>query len=61
LIPNPYLTIANRAMDDMRRFAVEFGMTPASRTRVKTADAAPEMSLAEMLFASVAQEAERDE
>ena len=54
LIPNPYLSIANRAMDDMRRFAVEFGMTPASRTRVAAADTGQgEMSLAEMLFASV--------
>lgn len=60
LIQNPYLTIANRAMDDMRRFAVEFGMTPASRTRVQVAETERELSLAEMLFASVTEEAERD-
>ena len=34
-IQNPFLSIANRAMDDMRRLMVEFGMTPASRTRVQ--------------------------
>lgn len=54
LIQNPFLAIANRAMDDMRRFAAEFGMTPASRTRVVAADTgAGELSLAELLFASV--------
>ena len=60
LIQNPYLAIANRAMDDMRRFAVEFGMTPASRTRVVASETGTqELNLAEMLFASVAEEAER--
>ena len=34
LIQNPYLSIANRAMADMRRFLAEFGMTPSSRSRV---------------------------
>ena len=32
---SPYLTIADQAMDAMRRFLVEFGMTPASRTRIR--------------------------
>ncbi len=32
---SPYLTIANKAMSEMRRWLVEFGMTPSSRTRVK--------------------------
>ena len=36
LIQNPYLSIANRAMMDMARLAVEFGMTPSSRSRVKS-------------------------
>ncbi len=31
---SPYLAIANKAMEQMRAFLIEFGMTPASRTRV---------------------------
>jgi P27 family predicted phage terminase small subunit len=34
LVQNPWLQVRNRAMDDMKRFAVEFGMTPSSRSRV---------------------------
>jgi P27 family predicted phage terminase small subunit len=34
---NPYLKIANNAHDRMLAILREFGMTPASRTRVKTA------------------------
>ena len=30
---NPYIPIANTAMDFMRKFLVEFGLTPASRSR----------------------------
>jgi P27 family predicted phage terminase small subunit len=33
-IPNPLLNIANAAMKDMVRYAAEFGITPASRTKV---------------------------
>lgn len=33
--PNPYVTIANRALDHMRKFAIEFGLTPASRSRLQ--------------------------
>jgi P27 family predicted phage terminase small subunit len=32
---NPYLAIANRAQEIMLKVAVEFGMTPSSRTRIK--------------------------
>jgi len=49
LVQNPYLSIANRAMQDMTRIAAEFGMTPASRTRVK-AEGEKKKSLAEELF-----------
>lgn len=38
---NPYLVVANRAMDNMRKFLVEFGMTPSSRSRI-TAEKKPE-------------------
>lgn len=31
---SPFWGVANMAMDQMRHFLVEFGMTPASRTRV---------------------------
>ena len=33
-IQSPYLAIANKALEQMRGFLVEFGMTPASRARV---------------------------
>lgn len=36
-IQNPYLAVANRAMEQMRQFMVEFGMTPSARVRVKAA------------------------
>lgn len=35
LVQSPMLAIANRAMDQMRAFLTEFGMTPAARTRIK--------------------------
>lgn len=34
-IQNPYVGIANTAMDQMRKYLSEFGMTPASRTRIQ--------------------------
>ena len=33
-IQNPWLAIANKAADDMRKALVEMGMTPSSRTRL---------------------------
>src|SRR2546421_10746525 len=33
-IPSPYLPIANKAMEQMTRLLVEFGMSPSSRSRV---------------------------
>jgi P27 family predicted phage terminase small subunit len=33
-IPNPFVGIANTALDQMRKFLIEFGMTPASRSRI---------------------------
>lgn len=50
-VQNPYLAIANRAMVDMRRLLVEFGMTPSSRGRVQTAYAAKGTGLEELLGA----------
>ena len=34
-VQNPYVGVANTALDHMRKFGVEFGMTPASRTRLQ--------------------------
>lgn len=34
-IQNPYVSVANTALDHMRKFAIEFGLTPASRTRLQ--------------------------
>lgn len=36
---SPYLTIADQAMESMRKFMVEFGLTPSSRSRIKVPDA----------------------
>jgi len=33
-IQNPYLPIANKALEQIRQFIVEFGLSPASRSRV---------------------------
>ena len=31
---NPYVAIHNKALDHMHKYAVEFGLTPASRSRI---------------------------
>lgn len=49
-VQSVWLQIANKAMEQMHRFAVEFGFTPASRTRVKMEMMEKEKSLAEILF-----------
>lgn len=33
-IQSPYLQIVNRALEQMRSFLIEFGMTPSSRARI---------------------------
>lgn len=38
-IQNPYLAVANKAMEQMIKRETEFGMTPSSRSRVSTTDA----------------------
>lgn len=40
---SPYLTVANKALDQMSRLLVEFGMSPSSRSRV-TASQRPTVS-----------------
>lgn len=36
-IKNPFLSVADKALEQMKAFLVEFGMTPSSRSRVKAA------------------------
>ena len=34
LVQNPYLSIANRAMEDCHKYLQQFGLSPSSRTRI---------------------------
>jgi P27 family predicted phage terminase small subunit len=53
-IQNPYVGIANTAMDQMRKFMVEFGLTPASRSRLQmTPDAPPGQDAFESFMQSI--------
>lgn len=56
LAPNPWISIRNRALDDMRRLAPELGIGAASRSRieVKKADGA-ENPLEEIIAAADAE------
>lgn len=47
---SPHVRIARQAMEDYRRMAVEFGLTPSSRSRVTAAEGPEQLTLAEMLF-----------
>lgn len=38
-IPNPYVSIARQAREDLRKYASEFGLTPSSRTRLHASPA----------------------
>ncbi len=42
---SPYLTIVDQALETMRKFLVEFGMTPASRTRIHVNDSTPKSAI----------------
>jgi P27 family predicted phage terminase small subunit len=48
-IQNPHVSIANTALDSMRKFIVEFGMSPASRSRLTTGTAEPTDVFAEFM------------
>ena len=53
---NPWESIANTALKNMNIMLREFGMTPASRSRIEAQpEEGTEMSLAESLFSSVAE------
>ena len=49
-IQNAWLGIANRAQDKMVKSAVEFGMSPSSKSRIMVQIGNKEVSLAELLF-----------
>ena len=49
---SPYLTVANRAMEQMRSLLSEFGMSPASRSRVAGIPQSPEESEFDRLFSN---------
>ena len=49
-VQSAWLTIANKAMDQVKRFGAELGLTPASRTRIHVEKAEQQKSLAEILF-----------
>lgn len=53
MITNPYLAVANRCLKQMQSLAAEFGMTPSSRSRVAAINTGKDVSLADLLFASV--------
>ena len=44
LVQNPWLWTANKALDQMHKIGTDFGLSPASRTRVKTAGPNPATS-----------------
>ena len=46
---NPYLSIANRAWDQMRQMFGEFGLTPAERSRLKVITGDNEPTFADQL------------
>jgi P27 family predicted phage terminase small subunit len=46
---NPHVTIANAALDQMRKFLVEFGMTPSSRSRIQAAPTEAKDTFAEFM------------
>ena len=50
VIQNPYLGIANRAWEQLRKMLPEFGLTPASRSRIEVKPGQESKSLADQLF-----------
>lgn len=49
LVINPLLSVANKAMEQMHKFLVEFGMTPSSRSRISIAASDSEDELDKLL------------
>lgn len=53
---NPYLHVANKAWDQIKRMLAEFGLTPAERTRVAALAGDKEEDLATLLFSGIESE-----
>ena len=49
-IQNPYLAVENKAIEQMKVFLTEFGMTPSSRSRVIVSDEEAGDTTEEFLF-----------
>lgn len=57
---HPALQVLRDNSAAFRTYAAEFGMTPSARSRVKAETPEEQLSLADMLFQAVTQEAEAD-
>lgn len=57
---NPLVQVLRDQSAAFKSYATEFGMTPSARARLQLPEEAEQMSLAEMLFAAVNEEAEVD-
>jgi P27 family predicted phage terminase small subunit len=53
VLQNPLVGICNTALDGMRKYLIEFGMTPSSRSRLHVAPPKKEKSLEELLNEAV--------
>lgn len=57
---NPLVQVLRDQSAAFKTYATEFGMTPSARARLQLPEEAEQLSLAEMLFAAVNEEAEVD-
>jgi P27 family predicted phage terminase small subunit len=46
---SPYLCVAEATLEQMRKFLVEFGLTPSSRSRIRVGDHRPPSRLDQFL------------
>lgn len=56
-----FVRASNTAVDQMRRWAVELGLTPSARARIKAEPPEKERSLAELLFGTEVQNEAKSE
>lgn len=50
---NPWLWTANRALEQLRRYLTELGMTPSARSRITAVGAPQQLTLADELFGMI--------
>jgi P27 family predicted phage terminase small subunit len=53
-ILSPYLSVANKAVEQMRAFLTEFGLTPSSRSRIAVGPGSETDDMEDFLFGSQA-------